>query len=599
MPSDGIDQKIIEYLNTPTPSYAVLLRGEWGVGKSFYWQHFKNTAMPEGKTDITFSVAGLRTLEELERALFLASIKELGPGLLQETGSVVGRALLRWVKVEPDDIKLKAEVRPDHTVICIDDVERFGGEFKVLFGFIVSLLDDDHLHVILIADEERALALPGYRESKERIIARSFEVAPAIGDVYQGVANGYANVRAREAILNATDYGLRLFEQKGLKNLRTVRSILDELNAILSAMRWPEGTTASLTRLFSAVTFHALAVSKDPSNAALVRRAFLQADLGMVLVMRKTREGKKKKGEDDESEAPGIFDLIQSLGVEAEAQEWPTSPSFAAYVDGQNYDPNKLATEFNIFGGLGEKDQPLLVQLRSYMSMNEEEFREAVTKLSAMIRDRQFQSLQEIWAAYEFLNHVSRQRLIKETPDECREMVVETLKGYDPAGGMQGSLEIWPEKHDSDELVVIEALRALEARIRTETEKAANKRLQRAIIEGDGEEPKEVNLTPFVAEDPEAILERLLVGGRPAIYRMSRFFRLRFRIANIADFMAAEGPFASALANAIDLRTQHDAAPLTLDQAALHELASLLRRFSDHVRPQPSAGSQGPAEEEA
>lgn len=116
------------------------------------------------------------TLEELERALFMASIKDLGSSLLRETGTVVGRAALRLINVDPDDIKLKADVRPGKTVVCIDDLERFGGNFRILFGFIVSLLDDANLHVVLIADEERALKhLDDYATYKERIISRSVE----------------------------------------------------------------------------------------------------------------------------------------------------------------------------------------------------------------------------------------------------------------------------------------------------------------------------------------------------------------------------------------------------------------------------------------
>lgn len=149
---DGVASKITQYLSTPSPSYAFLLFGEWGAGKSFYWRHYRNTRFPPGRHDITFSVAGLMTLEELERALFMASIKDLGTSLLRETGTVVGRAALRLINVDPDDIKLKADVRAGKTVICIDDLERFGGNFRILFGFIVSLLDDANLHVVLIAD---------------------------------------------------------------------------------------------------------------------------------------------------------------------------------------------------------------------------------------------------------------------------------------------------------------------------------------------------------------------------------------------------------------------------------------------------------------
>jgi hypothetical protein len=593
MSTEGIDQKITQYLNTPSPTYAVLLRGAWGVGKSFFWNQFKNRAMPEGKKDITFSVAGLITLEELERALFVASIQDWGPGLLQETGTVVGRALLRWVKVEPQDIKLKADVRPDHTVICIDDVERFGGDFRVLFGFIVSLLDEAHLHVVLIADEERALALPGYRDYRERIISRAFDVAPAVEDVFQGVVNGYSNERIRAAILETQAYALSLFEQKCLTNLRTIRAILDEMNAILSGMQWPQGKTASLMKLFSAITFHAMAVSKDPSNAALVNRTFLQSDLGMALVLRERKRG-KGNADGKEDEPPGIHTLIQGLRFEADAHEWPVSPSFAAYVRGQTYDANSLATEFGIFGTAADADQPLRMQLRNYRSMSEEQFRDAVENLRITMEKRQFHSVHEIWELFEIWYHLSTRKLVKDTPRESRDLFLEVIGSIDPASDIQPNLEIWPESRDADQVAVIDALRSLETRIRAERQKATNKQFLNAIIEGVGEEPREVHLALFVGEDPADIFERIAAAGRPAIHRMSQFFRRRFGISNIAEFTAAEAPFACALAEIIESKQVQVGDRLTLDQAAFHELAVMLRHFSQAVGQAPSSTVENP-----
>jgi hypothetical protein len=584
MPTSGIDQKLIEYINTPMPSYAVLIRGSWGVGKSYYWQQFKNRALPTDKRDITFSAAGLSTLEELERGLFLASIKDFGPGPFQEAGTVVGRALLRWAKVEPDDIKLKADVRPDHTVVCVDDIERFAGEFKVLFGFVLSLLDDANLHVVLIADEDRALTLPGYREYRERIISRSFDVAPAIDECYAETVAGYAQANIREALLGAQSYALALFNQKRLTNLRTVRAILDQTNTTLSGMQWPPGRPASLRKFISAVTFHALAVCKDPSNTALVSRAFRQGDLGMILALHSSGR-KKGKLEGGVEEATAMCNLIQSLGFEADAYEWPTSCSFAALAQSHEYDPNALALEFDVFGNTTEEHQPLLVQLRSYRSMTDRQFREAMVKLSAMVESSDFKSLQEMWVAYEILSHLSEQQLVKETPQECRDLFLEIINGYDATGPIDGSLEIWPQARGSIELSVIEALRALEVRVRAEAQKKANEQLQRAIIDGVGDEPQDGCVTPFANERPDEIYARLESTGRPAIYRMLRFLRRRLSILNFAPYTADEVPFSQGLADLIVSKTQpQPGQQLTLDQAALRELGHVLREFIEGVR---------------
>lgn len=592
MPGDVISQKIIHYLNTPTPSYAVLLRGEWGVGKSFYWRSFKESALPKDKRDITFSVAGLFTLEELERSLFIASIKDFGPGLLQETGTVVGRALLRLVKVEPGDIKLKADVKPGRTVICIDDIERFGGDFKVLFGFIVSLLDDAKLHVILIADEERALALEGYREYKERIISRSFDVPRAVRSFYENVINDYQDNRIRKAFHETEAYALELFEEKHVRNLRTVRAILDEMNDILSGLKWPQSKPASLSRLFSAVTFHVMAMSKNPAHALQVRHAFLQNYLGLALALNRNQK-RQKLSEENDGEDAGVGDLIQKLGFELEAYQWPVSHGFAAYVSGNDYAPDDLAREFELFSNVTKEDRSLLDQFRNYRTMRDEEFQLAKTNLRNAVVGRELQSLQEIWRAYELFYHLSQQQLTAETPDQCQDLFLKAVNGY-TVEDIQAGLEIWPEIRDEKQEEFIKALRKLETEVRNEERKALSHQLQRAIIEGEGEDPREVHHTPFANENPSDIYERLLAEGRPGIRRMTNFFLRRLKISNIAEYAALEAPFAINLADLLDTHTQSAQRPITLDQAALLELADVLRRFALAIKRWQTANAKNP-----
>jgi hypothetical protein len=83
-------------------------------------------------------------------------------------------------------------------------------------------------------------------------------------------------------------------------------------------------------------------------------------------------------------------------------------------------------------------------------------------------------------------------------------------------------------------------------------------------------------------------------AGRPAIHRMSQFFRRRFGISNIAEFTAAEAPFACALAEIIESKQVQVGDRLTLDQAAFHELAVMLRHFSQAVGQAPSSTVENP-----
>lgn len=599
MINKGTKQKLTQYLRAAAPSYAILLRGAWGSGKSFFWGGFKERQLHKlRKSDITFSVAGLATLEEVEQAMFLASVKDLGTDTLRETGTIVGRALLRLVKVDPDDIKLKAAVRSGKTVICIDDLERFGGDFKVLFGFIVSLLDAAKLHVVLISDEERAVKdLAGYQDYKEKIISVTAEVRPDIGAFYSDTVNGFDHRLTREALLDIQDHAVAFFMEKRLKNLRTLRSILEEMKLIMEDMRWPEGQVASLGALLSAVTFHVMAVTKDVTNETLVREVFLHGDLGTAFMMSRVNQ-KNKAGSESEGESGApLSKLVEDLGFESDIYEWHGSKAYAEYVTAEGFQPDQIAQDFQVFGYVKQMGASLLERFRSYRTMDETEFRICVTELEQKINVGDFEYLQHMWEAYEIMDHLSQQKLITTSPEICRDKFIQLAKKFKVTSGTPPSLEVWQESRDANKVAVLEALNALKQRIHEVKTKAENDTAKKVIIEGEDGPTIEGYRTPFLDAKAADIYARLHATGRAGIDRMAQFFRKRLSISNLHDFATGEVPFAKALAKLIEAKTPN-IAPITLDDAGWLQLAAVLRDFVTRLSPpqkaltpQPSAQS--------
>ncbi|WP_172969566.1 P-loop NTPase fold protein [Rhodanobacter sp. T12-5] len=596
MINKGTKQKLTQYLRAAAPSYAILLRGAWGSGKSFFWGGFKEGQLHKlRKNDITFSVAGLATLEELEQAMFLASVKDLGTDTLRETGTIVGRALLRLVKVDPDDIKLKAAVRSGKTVICIDDLERFGGDFKVLFGFIVSLLDAAKLHVVLISDEERAVKdLAGYQDYKEKIISVTAEVRPDIEAFYNDTVNGFEHKLTRETLLDIQDHAVAFFKEKRLKNLRSLRSILEEMKLIMEDMKWPEGQAASLGALLSAVTFHVMAVTKDVTNEALVREVFLHGDLGTTFMMSRVNQ-KKKAGSESEGESGApLSKLVDDLGFESDIYEWHGSKAYAEYVTAEGFQPDQIAQDFQVFGHVKQEGASLLERFRSYRTMDETEFRACVTELEQKVAAGDFEHLQHMWEAYEILERLSQQKLITTSPEVWRDKFIQLAKNFKVTSDTPSSFEVWPEKRDGNHEAVLEALKALEQRIRVMKMKAENDAAQKVIIEGEDGPTIEGYRTPFVDAKATDIYARLRAAGRAGTDRMVQFFRKRLGISNLHDFATGEVPFAKALAKLIEARTPNTA-PITLDDAAWLQLAAILRHFVTRLSPPKKAVTPPPS----
>jgi hypothetical protein len=575
MSRERVKETLTQYLRNPPPSYAFLLEGRWGVGKSHFWQQFRDKALRKLKrTDITLSVAGLSTLNDLEDTLFLASVKELGPDLVKDTCAVLWKTALRVMKVDPKDIKLRADVRSGKTVVCMDDIERFAGDFKVLFGFIKALLDDAELHVVLIGDEKRAIAdLPGYKDYRERIINRSIVVPPDIPAVYESVVKGYAEQKIRNALLAIKDYAIGLFTDRGMGNLRTVRAVLDEVHALLEAMKWPEGKTPSIQNLMSAVTFHAMAVADDASNSGQVATIFMQQDLSKGLALWNS----KKDGEGDDNPSKAWRRLVQRLGFGNEVYAWPNSYAFARYVSGDTLEAQEIAGDFQIFGD-DPQEESLLKRLESYREMDDGTFDTCVAALRYQVENHELSSLHLIWMAYRNLSYLTRKKLTGWTEAACVSMFLTAIQTYDANGPVHPGMESFGEGMDDNDKKVWAALELLQAKIEAVEQAKIDEDDRNAIVEGNGNMPLRAGIAPFANANAKDIYARLKSAGRAGLIRMTRFYARRRQVANIVDAVKTEVPFAGALADLIDAN-KPKGKKVTLTEAAWTDLRDQLRGF--------------------
>jgi hypothetical protein len=582
LPPDSEASPLVEYLRQPPPMYALLVSGPWGVGKSYFWNTFVREKLPGlNRVALTISAAGLTTLEELERALFMVSIQR-APGILRETSGVIGKMALRWAKIDPADIKLKAELKTGRTVICIDDLERFAGDFDVLFGFIVSLVDDAKLHVVLIANEGEADER--YAKVKEKIVGRTIQVPQDIERFYQDAVNNVGEIvsKARDALREYQAEAMSLFAEKGITNLRTIRGIIFEMDLILRNAVWPEGRQPKLGRLFNAVAFHIIATSNNAENDALVARCFSVDHVGMVLGVRqisRNRPGNKVRGDEKEDGyLDQLSDLIDPLRFANDSLKWPKSTAFEALVLGKELDAQAIVNDFHVFGFEGE-DRRALVRLQRRDEMSESDFSEAVDELVDDVQHQRFYSVMDIWLSFELLYGLSYRRLTRFTPQECVEFFLLAVKDLNTSVIEDATLHVYPEERDKHEQRVVKEIQSIASRVEARLESERGQVLLDQILSGDVNAVGAFRKGVFSMITPEALFNRLKQADRGSTLSLVRFVANRRQIGNANPVFAEELSFANEMARLITERVQ-EKRPMTMADAALFDLGEQFQAFA-------------------
>ena len=102
---------ILDYVRADYTDYAIMINGEWGSGKTYFWNHKirnKIEAMQvNGKkyTTIYMSLYGISNLEEISKKIFIETTQLMDKNLKKFMGSKGEKVIPEYAKTGLDIIR--------------------------------------------------------------------------------------------------------------------------------------------------------------------------------------------------------------------------------------------------------------------------------------------------------------------------------------------------------------------------------------------------------------------------------------------------------------------------------------------------------------
>ena len=258
MPNKHIIESLNAYVENPDPRYALMLKGQWGCGKTFLvskWIEDKFDKA-ERKEDVVLdpirvSLYGMTSLDEITKAIdrqlhpFLYSkAAKIGAGILKIAGKIVLRTDLDFDKDGKNDATLSTsldslsflaskdkDIAPGTLKLLVfDDLERSHIPMKQLLGYINYFVEYCGCHVIILGDEtkvdddEEKKILDDF---KEKTVGREFEVNP---DIDAAIANFVEEQPCVEWLRGMIPFIKSVFVSSQCDNLRILRQCLYDFN---------------------------------------------------------------------------------------------------------------------------------------------------------------------------------------------------------------------------------------------------------------------------------------------------------------------------------------------------------------------------------
>jgi hypothetical protein len=242
------------------PKFAVLLKGKWGSGKTWFINKYREVlkAQEELQKQYQGEVQGLKTLyislygvndfSQIEQSIY----KQLHPVLSSKQAVIAGKLVSSLVK---GHLKFDFDIKDEkyegvwnfsipelgigkgqgnqikdsqYGLIIFDDLERCLIEIENILGYINTFVDSEKLKVVIIGNEEEIIKnnAEKYLSTKEKIIGKTFEIKPDYSSAFKDLIEKISNEKCKEYLTENVEFIENLYDKGRYQNLRTFNQII-------------------------------------------------------------------------------------------------------------------------------------------------------------------------------------------------------------------------------------------------------------------------------------------------------------------------------------------------------------------------------------
>ena len=334
---EDLVESILDYIRSDYTDYAVMLNGEWGSGKTHFWNNKIKKKIESmqlnGKryTTIYMSLYGISNLEEISKKIFIETTQLMDKNLRRFMNSKGQETIPEYAKTGIDMANFFGVTQngnkldyaeffaTDDKVLCFDDLERANVDVIDILGYINNFVEHDHIKTIIICNEkELATKLKSsnlemktfiatylldkqnelnksdkpmvekiqdkiehvfdkandYERIKEKLIGETFEYAPKFDYIINGILMRYENNPDLIRFLREnTGIIISTFNRSGTRNLRILKHALNDFKKIYEMVNKSYSNTSN--RVMQTMLIFTIAVSFEIKAGKITKEKFI------------------------------------------------------------------------------------------------------------------------------------------------------------------------------------------------------------------------------------------------------------------------------------------------------------------------------------
>ena len=335
---EDLVESILDYVRADYTVYAVMINGEWGVGKTHFWNNKIRKKIESmqlnGKkyTTIYMSLYGISNLEDISKKIFIETTQLMDKNLRKFMNSNGQTTIPEYAKTgldmanffgvtqNGDKINYADFFSTDDKLLCFDDLERANVDVIDILGYINNFVEHDHIKTIIICNEKELstklkssnlemktfiatylldkqgeLNTPDkpmvekiqnkiehvfdkandYERIKEKLIGETFEYAPKFDYIINGILMRYeSDTELIRFLRENTRLIILTFERSGTRNLRILKHALNDFQKIYEMVEKNYPNTNN--RVMQTMLIFTIAISFEIKAGKITKDKFVQ-----------------------------------------------------------------------------------------------------------------------------------------------------------------------------------------------------------------------------------------------------------------------------------------------------------------------------------
>ena len=328
---------ILDYVRADYTDYAIMLNGEWGSGKTYFWNNkIKNkieSLQFNGRkyTTIYMSLYGISNLEDISKKIFIETTQLMDKNMKKFMEANNQTSIPEYAKTgldmanffgvtqNGDKLDYGNFFTTDDKVLCFDDLERANVDVIDILGYINNFVEHDHIKTIIICNEkELAMKLKSsnlemktfiatyileqegdlvkadkplvekinekieyvfdkandYERIKEKLIGETFEYAPKFNYIINGLLMRYeSNPDLMRFLREHTSLITSTFIKSGTRKLRILKHALNDFKKVYEVVNKTNPNTN--LRILQTMLIFTIAISFEIKAGKITKDKFI------------------------------------------------------------------------------------------------------------------------------------------------------------------------------------------------------------------------------------------------------------------------------------------------------------------------------------